>query len=148
MKQSTLARIKDKGTSSDKWERERNGYRDITQPEKIQQQQFISLDFEEPLADHTETSMVKIIPDMNKGGSVANRGEDSRSVESCVTLGDMLSTVMTRGTGNMDQVSLTGKPSSSVETQEQGRKGNKGNSASMMGMDFTNNLGNIVQKTL
>ena len=85
---------------------------------------------------------------MNKGGSVANGGEDSRSVESCDTLGDTLSTDMTSGTGNMGQASLTGKPSSSVETQEQGGKGTKGNSASMMGMDLTNNLGNIGQKTL
>ena len=45
--------------------------------------------------------MVKTIPDMNMGGSVANGGEDSRSVESCDTLEDMLSTDMTRGTGNM-----------------------------------------------
>ena len=54
-----LDRIKVEGTSSDRWERERNRYQDITQPEKIQQQQLISFDFEEPLADHTETSMVK-----------------------------------------------------------------------------------------
>ena len=91
--------------------RERIRYRDITQSEKIQQQQLISFDFEEPLADHTETSMVRTIPDMNKGGSVVTRREDSRSVESCDTLGDMLSTDMTSGTGNMGQVSLTGKPS-------------------------------------
>ena len=64
--------------------------------------------------------MVKTIPDMNKGGSVATGGEDSRSGESCDTLGNMLSTDMTSGTGNMGQVSLPGKPRSSVETQEQG----------------------------
>ena len=61
--------------------------------------------------------MVKSIPDMNKGGSVATGGEDSRSIESSDTLRDMLSTDMTRGTGNMGQESLTGKPSSSMETQ-------------------------------
>ena len=53
---------------------------------------------------------------MNKGGSVANGREDGRSVESCDTLEDMFSTDMTSGTGNMGQVSLTGKPGSSVET--------------------------------
>ena len=78
--------------------------------------------------------MVKTIPDVNKGGSVAYGGEDSRSVVSCDTLRDMLSTDMTSGTGNMGKVSLTGKPSSSVETQEQGGKGTKGNSASILGM--------------
>ena len=104
-----LDRIREEGTSSDRWEREKNRYQDITHPEKIQQQQLISFDFKEPLIDHTETSMDKTIPDMNKGGSVANGGEDSRSIESCDTLGDMLSTDMTNGTGNMGQVGLTRK---------------------------------------
>ena len=52
----------------------------MTTPEKIQEQQFISFNNEEPLADPRETSRVTI-PNLIKGGSVAPEGEKSRSVE-------------------------------------------------------------------
>ena len=55
---------------------------------------------------------------------------------------------MTSGMGNMGQDSFTGKLNSSVELQEQGGKRTNGNIASMMGMDLTNNLGNIGQENL
>ena len=79
---------------------------------------------------------------------MAPQGEKSRSVESSDTLGDMLSTDMTSCIGNIVKDNLTGKLSSSVETQGQGGKGPKGNIASIMGMDLINNLGNIGQENL
>ena len=64
------------------------------------------------------------------------------------TLGDMFSIDMTSDIGNIGKDNLTGKLSSSVETQGQGGKGPKGNIASIMGMDLINNLGNIGQENL
>ena len=60
----------------------------------------------------------------------------------------MLSTDMTSGIGSIGKDNLTGKLSSSVETQGQVGKGPKGNIASIMGMDLINNLGNIGQDSL
>ena len=55
---------------------------------------------------------------------------------------------MNSGIGNMGQDSLTRKLISSVELQGQEGKRTKGNSASLMGMDLTNNLGNLGQENL
>ena len=67
---------------------------------------------------------------------MAPKGEKSRRLESSDTLGDMLSTDMTSGIGNMGKNNLTGNLSSCVETQGEGGKGPKGNIASIMGMDL------------